>query len=166
MGGGMPKSFEELPVWQRARELVQYVYDLTKKEPFCRDFSLVDQIRRASTSVMFNIAEGFERGSNTEFIQFLYISKGSAGEARTQLYVALDQNYITGEEFKKGYSLCKDISGQLSGLIDYLKGSRLKGEKFKKEYKSAKDRFEEMTRQFNIPHSKFNKRDSTPEPEE
>jgi four helix bundle protein len=156
----MPKSFEELPVWQKARELVKYVYDLTKKEPFCKDFSLVDQIRRASTSVMFNTAEGFERGSNTEFIQFLYIAKGSAGETRAQFYVALDQDYITNEEFKKGCSLCKDVSGQLSGLIDYLKGSRLKGEKFKKEYRSAKDRFEEMTRQFNIPHSRFKKEES------
>jgi len=156
----MPKSFEELPVWQKARELVQYIYSLTKKEPFSRDYSLIDQIRRASTSVMFNTAEGFERGSNTEFIQFLYIAKGSAGETRAQFYVALDQGYITNEEFKKGCSLCKDVSGQLSGLIDYLKGSRLKGEKFKKEYKSAKDRFEEMTRQFNIQHSKFRKEES------
>lgn len=152
----MPQSFEELPVWQRARELVKYIYSLTKKERFSRDFSLVDQIRRAATSVMYNIAEGFERGSNSEFIQFLYISKGSAGEARTQLYVANDQEYITPEEFKRGLSLCKDVSGQLSGLIDYLKGSRLKGEKFKKEYRSMKDRVEEMTRQFNIQHSKFN----------
>jgi four helix bundle protein len=161
----MPKSFEELPVWQKARELVKYVYDLTKREPFCRDFSLVDQIRRSSTSVMFNTAEGFERGSNTEFIQFLYISKGSAGETRAQFYVTLDQDYITTEEFNKGVAMCKDVSGQLSGLIDYLKGSRLKGEKFKKEYKSAKDRFEEMTRQFNIPHSRFNKKDSAPDEE-
>jgi len=161
----MPKSFEELPVWQKARELVKYVYDLTRKEAFGRDFSLVDQIRRASTSAMYNIAEGFERGSNTEFIQFLYISKGSAGETRTQFYVAFDQKYITPEEFKKGLLLCKDVSGQLSGLIDYLKGSRLKGEKFKKEYKSAKDRFEEMTRQLNIPHSKFNRKDSAYEGE-
>jgi four helix bundle protein len=159
----MPKSFEELPVWQKARELVKYVYTFTRKEAFSRDFSLVDQIRRSSTSVMFNTSEGFERGSNTEFIQFLYIAKGSAGETRAQFYVALDQDYITNEEFKKGCSLCKDVSGQLSGLIDYLKGSRLKGEKFRKEYKSTKDRFEEMTRQFNIPHSKFNKRDSEPE---
>src|SRR4030042_2892392 len=158
----MPKSFEELPVWQKARELVQYVYDLTKKEPFCRDFSLVDQIRRASTSVMFNIAEGFERGSNTEFIQFLYIAKGSAGETRTQLYVAFDQKYITQEEFKKGLSLCKDVSGQLSGLIDYLRGSRLKGEKFRKDHRSMKERVEEMAKQLNIQHSKFNKEDSTP----
>jgi four helix bundle protein len=161
----MPKSFEEFPVWQKARELVKYVYDLTKKEPFSRDFSLVDQIRRASTSVMFNTAEGFERGSNTEFIQFLYIAKGSAGEARAQFYVALDQDYITNEEFRKGCLLCKDVSGQLSGLIDYLKGSRLKGEKFKKEYRSMKDRVIEMTKQLNIQHSKFNKEDSPPNPE-
>jgi len=162
----MPKSFEELPVWQKARELVQYIYSLTKKEVFSRDFSLVDQIRRAATSVMFNIAEGFERGSNTEFIQFLYISKGSAGEARTQLYVALDQNYITPEEFKKGLSLCKDVSGQLSGLIEYLKGSRLKGEKFKKEYRSMREELEKMGRQFNIPNSRFNKKNFTTDPEE
>jgi four helix bundle protein len=161
----MPKSFEELPVWQKARELVNYVYTLTRQEAFSKDFSLVDQIRRSSTSVMYNISEGFERGSNTEFIQFLYISKGSAGETRTQFYVAFDQNYITPGEFKKGLLLCKDVSGQLSGLIEYLKGSRLKGEKFKKEYKSARDRFQEMIDQFNVQHSKFNKRGDTPEPE-
>lgn len=151
----MPKSFEEMPMWQKARELVQYVYSLTRKEAFCRDFSLVDQIRRSSTSVMYNIAEGFERGSNTEFIQFLYIAKGSSGEARTQLYVSLDQKYITLEEFKKGLSLCKDVSGQLSGMIDYLKGSRLKGEKFRKEYKSMHDEVQKITKQFNIQYSKF-----------
>ncbi|NWG04354.1 MAG: four helix bundle protein [Syntrophaceae bacterium] len=162
----MPKSFEELPVWQKARELVNYVYTLTRQEAFSKDFSLVDQIRRSSTSVMYNISEGFERGSNTEFIQFLYIAKGSAGETRAQFYVALDQDYVTMEEFKKGTAMCKDVSGQLSGLIDYLKGSRLKGEKFKKEYKSAKDRFQEMIDQFNIQHSKFNKRNSTFEPDE
>ena len=149
----MPRSFEELPVWQKARELVKYVYTLTRKEAFSRDFTLVDQIRRSSSSVMYNIAEGFERGSNAEFIQFLYISKGSAGETRTQLYVAIDQDYITPKEFEKGLLLCKDVSGQLSGLIDYLKGSRLKGQKFKKEYKSFKEKFDEFTKQFNIPNS-------------
>ncbi|MGB9716177.1 MAG: four helix bundle protein [Thermodesulfovibrionales bacterium] len=157
----MPKSFEDLPVWQKSRELVRYIYSLTKKEAFSRDFSLVDQIRRASTSVMNNIAEGFERGSNTEFIQFLYISKGSAGETRTDLYVALVQEYITDDEFKKGYEMCIDVSGQLSGLIDYLKGSRLKGNKFKKEYKSFKEEVEEITRQFNIQHSRLNKSDES-----
>lgn len=153
----MPKSFEDLPVWQKARELVKYIYRITKKEAISKDFSLVDQIRRSSTSVMNNIAEGFERGSNAEFIQFLYISKGSAGEARTQLYIALDQEYITQEEFRKGYELCIDVAGQLSGLIDYLKGSRMKGEKFKTPYKSMREEVEEFTRQFNIQHSRFNK---------
>ena len=146
----MAKSFEEMPVWQKARELVNFIYRLTMLDSFRKDFGLVDQIRRAAVSVMSNVAEGFERGSNTEFIQFLYIAKDSAGETRTQLYVALDQNYITAEEFKRGCSLCRDVSGQISGLIDYLKGSRLKGEKFKKEYKSMKEEVEKITRQFKI----------------
>jgi four helix bundle protein len=151
----MPQSFEELPVWQKARELVKFIYALTKEEAFRKDFSLVDQIRRAAISVLSNIPEGFERGSNAEFIQFLYIAKGSAGEVRAQLYAAFDQGYMTGEQFKKGYHLCRNVSGQLSGLIDYLKGSRLKGEKFKKEYKPFKDEVEKITKQFNIQGSKF-----------
>jgi len=153
----MPKTFEELPVWQKARELVNYVYGLTRKDGFNKDFSLVDQIRRASASVMSNIAEGFERGSNAEFIQFLYISKGSAGETRTQLYIALDQGYISRDEFKKGFDLCRDVSGQLSGLIDYLKGSRLKGEKFNIKYKSWREEVEELMQQFNIQNPRFKK---------
>ncbi len=156
----MAKSFEDLPVWQKARELVKYIYYLTKKETFRKDFSFVDQIKRASTSVMSNIAEGFERGSNTEFIQFLYISKGSAGETRTQLFIALDQEYITEEEFRKGYELCIDVSSQLSGLIDYLKSSKLQGNKFKREYKSYREEVDEIIKQFNIQHSKFNKNDT------
>ena len=153
----MPKNFEELPVWQKARELVNYVYSLTMKDRFSKDFSLVDQIRRASASVMSNIAEGFERGSNTEFMQFLYISKGSAGETRTQLYIALDQEYISKEEFKIGFDLCRDVSGQLSGLIDYLKGSNLKGEKFNIKRKTWREEVEEITKQFKIQNSKFKK---------
>lgn len=151
----MPKSFEELPVWQKARALVNYIYVLSKNETFRRDFSLADQIRRASTSVMSNIAEGFERGSNAEFIQFLYIAKGSAGETRTQLFIAKDQEYITEREFQKGIELSKDVSGQLSGLIEYLKGSRMKGEKFKSNYKSMRDEVKEITRQFNMQNSRF-----------
>jgi len=151
----MPQSFEELPVWQKARELVKYIYALTKQEAFRMDFSLVDQIRRAVISVLSNISEGFERGSNTEFIQFLYISKGSAGEVRAQLYAGLDQEYITEGQFKKGSDLCRNVSGQLSGLIGYLKGSRLKGEKFKKEVKSFKDEVEKIARQFNVQNSRL-----------
>ncbi|MCX8031574.1 MAG: four helix bundle protein [Thermodesulfovibrionales bacterium] len=153
----MPKNFEELPVWQKSRELVNYIYSLTRKDVFNRDFSLVDQIRRASASVMSNIAEGFERGSNAEFIQFLYISKGSAGEVRTQLYIAFDQGYISKEEFKIGFDLCRDVAGQLSGLIDYLKGSNLKGEKFNIKRKTWAEEVEEITKQFNIQNSKFKK---------
>jgi four helix bundle protein len=144
----MAKSFEEMEMWKRARELVKFIYRITKNDGFCKDFSLTDQIRRAAVSVMSNIAEGFERGSNTEFIQFLYIAKGSAGEVRTQLYAALDQTYISGEEFKAGKELCVDISGQISGLIQYLKGSRLKGEKFKTEYKSFRDEVQEAVQSF------------------
>ncbi len=84
----MAKSFEEMPVWNKSRELVKFVYGITKSKEFSKDFSLTDQIRRAAVSVMSNLVEGFERGSNTEFVQFLYIAKGSCGEVRTQLYAA------------------------------------------------------------------------------
>ncbi len=144
----MAKSFEEMDMWKKARELVKFIYQITRNKEFCKDFSLVDQIRRAAVSVMSNIAEGFERGSNTEFIQFLYIAKGSCGEVRTQLYAALDQMYISGAEFEAGKELCINISGQISGLIQYLKGSRLKGEKFKSEYKSFRDEVQEAVRSF------------------
>lgn len=157
----MPKSFEELPVWQKARELVNYVYGLTRNDAFSRDFSLVDQIRRASTSVMSNIAEGFERGTNAEFIHFLYIAKGSAGEARTQLFIAHDQNYISEQEFRDGINISKEVSGQLSKFIDYLKSSRMKGDKFNVKYKSWREEVEEITKPFNIQKSKFKKEDGT-----
>jgi len=153
----MPKSFEALPVWQKARGLVNCIYDLTGKESFRRDFSLVDQIRRASVSVMSNIAEGFERGSNAEFLQFLYIAKGSSGETRTQLYIALDRGYITGDDFRRSHDICKEVSAQLSGLINYLRSSRMKGEKFNVRYKSWREEVEEFTRQFKTQNSKFKK---------
>lgn len=91
----MPKSFEEFHVWQKSREVAKYVYALTRKEAFSRDFTLFDQIKRSSTSIMYNLFEGFERGSNAEFIQFLFISKSSAGETKSQFYIAHDQDYIT-----------------------------------------------------------------------
>ena len=125
------KNIEELLVWQRARELVNNVYSLTKKQNFRRDFSLVDQIRRATITVMSNIAEGYERGSNTEFIQFLYIAKASCGEVRTQLLIALDQGYINKEELEKAKELALKVSGMLSNFISYLKRSKLKGDKYK-----------------------------------
>jgi len=126
------QNFEDLNVWQRTRELSGSVYELTKKKDFSKDYSLVDQIRRSSISVLSNIAEGFERGSNKEFMQFLYIAKGSCGEVRSQLYIALDQRYITEEDFNTCKVLCMKISGMISNLINYLKTSNIKGTKHKK----------------------------------
>ena len=89
------QEFEELNVYQRARELTNRVYEVTRNGAFARDFGLVDQIRRASVSIMSNIAEGFERGTNAEFVQFLYIAKGSCGEVRAQVSIAFYQKYIS-----------------------------------------------------------------------
>ncbi len=148
------QKFEDLEAWKKAREMTKAIYLVTSTGEFFKDFGLRDQVRRAGVSAMSNIAEGFERGSNAEFIQFLYISKGSAGETRTQIYIALDQEYITKDEFRNGCELSRDVSGQLSGLIEYLKGSRLKGEKFKKEHKSMREEVQDITRQFKIQDSK------------
>lgn len=118
------ESFEDLNVWQRARELCAMIYTLTKEVKFKRDYGLVDQIRRASVSVMSNIAEGFERGGDKEFIKFLYIAKASCGEVRSQLFVAFDQGYINQERISNAQNLAKQVSGMLSNLITYLRGSR------------------------------------------
>lgn len=123
--------FEDILSWQKARELCKMLNGFTLKELFSRDFKLVSQIKSSSGSVMDNIAEGFERGGNKEFIQFLFISKGSAGETRSQLYRALDNSYISEEEFQKAYSLAEDVSKLVAGLINHLKSSDIKGDKFK-----------------------------------
>ncbi len=112
--------FEEMEVWQLTRKLVKDTYILTKKEPFIKDYDLVKQIRRAGVSIMSNIAEGYERQTKKEFIQFLYISKGSSGELRSQMYIALDLNYITQNEFNTINSQIDTISKSLSGFIKYL----------------------------------------------
>lgn len=142
------KYFADLEVWKEARRLTQQVYQATEDRRFSKDFGLRDQIRRASVSVMSNIAEGFERGGNQEFIQFLYIAKGPCGEARSQLYVALDQEYVGKEQFPQIFNSFKKLSGMLGNLIDYLKGSRMRGEKYKKPtYKSLGEELEELTKQ-------------------
>lgn len=111
------RTFEELPVWQKSRKLTQDVYATTKQKPFCYDKGLVDQITRAAVSVMSNIAEGLERGTTSEFIYFLFIAKGSAGEVRAQLYVAEDQNYIDDKKAQQLRSDAKNICVQLSNWI-------------------------------------------------
>ena len=118
--------FEEIHAWQEARILVQMVYDVIKENgTFKRDFRLVNQIQSAAVSVMSNIAEGFSRKSNKEFAQFLFISKSSAAEVQSQLYVALDQNYISEDTFEKIYAQADKVSKMNSNFIKYL-NSQLK----------------------------------------
>ncbi len=114
-------SFEDIIAWQKARELNIEIYTLTKEANFKNDFALSDQIRRSIISVSSNIAEGFERETNKEFIRFLYIAKGSIGEFRSQLYLAYDIKYITKENFDGMLKKASEISKMLSGLIKYLK---------------------------------------------
>ncbi|WP_346854420.1 four helix bundle protein [uncultured Draconibacterium sp.] len=123
--------FEDIIGWQKARILCKSINTYTHKELFSKDYKLVSQIKSSSGSAMDNIAEGFERGGNKEFIQFLFIAKGSAGETRSQLYRALDNTYITNEEFQHAYELADEIGKLIRGLISHLKNSELKGDKFK-----------------------------------
>ena len=125
------KRFEDITAWQRARELTKEIYNLTSHNEFSRDFGLKDQIRRASVSIMSNIAEGFERSGTGEFVHFLATAKGSAGEVRSQLYVAFDQEYISPSVFHCLSNSVTEISRMIAGLIDYLKKSGLKGTRFK-----------------------------------
>ncbi|HVQ39291.1 MAG TPA: four helix bundle protein [Pyrinomonadaceae bacterium] len=125
------KTFEQIDAWQKSRELTNRVYILTSRGSFARDYGLRDQIRRASVSIMSNIAEGFERSGTKEFTQFLATAKGSAGEVRSQLYVALDQNYLDQDEFNILSSTATEISRMISGLMAYLRGSGMSGTKFK-----------------------------------
>lgn len=124
------KNFEDLEIWKDARLLTRAVYQFTKDIKFSKDYTLRDQIRRAAISIMSNIAEGFERGGNQEFIQFLYVAKASCGEVRSQLYVALDQFYIPEEPFDDVNRSFRRLSIMISNLIDYLKASGMKGSKY------------------------------------
>ena len=126
------KKFEDINAWQQARELTREIYTVTSQGTFSKDFGLKDQIRRASVSIMSNIAEGFERSGTAEFSQFLATAKGSAGEVRSQLYVAFDQGYLSKEGFEALSSNATQISRMISGLMSYLRRSGAKGTKFKK----------------------------------
>ena len=119
------KMFEDIVAWQKARELVRMVYRMTGEGDFARDFSLKDQIRRAAVSVMSNIAEGFSRQTDKEFVQFLYIAKGSVSEIQSQLYVALDLGYAEVEGFNNAYELSSQVAKLITGFIRYLQGNSL-----------------------------------------
>ena len=122
--------FEELEIWQIARKLSLKVFKMTEEGPASKDFKFRDQIRRSSGSVMDNIAEGFERSSQFEFVNFLGISKGSSGETRSQLYRGVDQKYFPNDstELIKEY---EDLAAKIAGFMKYLNQSKIKGQKFK-----------------------------------
>ena len=124
-------KFEDIQGWQKARELTGAVYTVSNKGAFSKDFALRDQIRRAAVSIMSNIAEGFERGGKAEFIQFLAIAKGSAGEVESQLYIAFDQNYISQEEFHSLKELADSTKRLIAAFMNYLKQSEIRGQKYK-----------------------------------
>ena len=125
------KNFEDIESWKGARKLTKQIYQITSEREFMRDFGLREQIRRAAVSVLSNIAEGFERGGDQEFIQFLSVAKGSCGEVRAQLYVALDQGYISQERFEMLSKIATEVGRLISGLMKYLKASNLRGNKYR-----------------------------------
>ena len=127
------EQFEDLQVWQSARELAKLIHITTQGEKISRDYSLKDQMNRSAGSIMDNIAEGFDRGGKKELIQFLYVAKGSAAELRSQLYRALDKMYLVEENFNNLQLKTLEVSKQLSGFIKYLKASDLKGSKYAEE---------------------------------
>ncbi len=123
--------FEDLEIWQKSRELSLKIFNLANNSFFSKDFRFRDQLKSAAASIMDNIAEGFERSSRLEFINFLSISKGSAGEVKSQLHRALDQKYCSREEFDILCNECNKLAGNIAGFIGYLNKSDIKGQKFK-----------------------------------
>src|SRR5512136_1494407 len=115
------ERFEELQSWQKARQLVNSIYEFTGHPDFSRDFRLRDQIRDAAGSAMHNIAEGFDAGSDPEFIRFLKIARRSASEVQSELYLALDRKYIVSLELKTAYDLATEAKRLTNGMIAYLK---------------------------------------------
>ncbi|WP_423820087.1 four helix bundle protein [Salinimicrobium sp. TIG7-5_MAKvit] len=128
---GTLKNFEDLEIWKSARGICNDIFKITQNFDLKSDYKLYDQMNGSSGSVMDNIAEGFERNGNREFIQFLAIAKASCGETRSQLHRALDRNYLSKEEFDLLYTKLILLSKQISSFINYLQKSELKGTKFK-----------------------------------
>lgn len=125
------KRFEGLEIWQLARQLSKEVNTLTLRESFSKDFSLKNQIKSSSGSVMDNISEGFERDGNQEFHQFLSIAKGSCGETRSQFYRSFDYEYLTEEELNTYVEKCLTLSRKIGNMMTHLRNSDFKGNKYK-----------------------------------
>jgi four helix bundle protein len=119
--------FEDLIFWQKARMLTKLIYTCTRNNEFKKDFGLQNQIQRSCVSVMSNIAEGFGRGSNSEFVQFLFVAKGSLSEVKSQLYIAMDLKYINQTEFKESYETAEEISKLINSFIRHLKDDKKRG---------------------------------------
>ena len=124
------RDFEELAIFQKARELSKKIYLVTNKDGFKSDFRFVQQIRAAVGSIMDNIAEGFERGGNKEFINFLFIAKGSCGEVRSQLIRANDVGYLSKEEYEELYAESRKLSAAIMNFIKEIKSSEMVGAKY------------------------------------
>lgn len=124
------KSFEDLVVWQDARYQCQQVFLLLKKDRTKNDFEWRNQISRSSASVMDNIAEGFEKNNNKELRNYLYIAKGSCGEVRSQLYRALDREYLSETEFLELYTFCQTLSRKLNAFIAHIDQTTMKGSRY------------------------------------
>ncbi len=114
------ERFEDIRAWRKARELTHVIYSITKESQFSKDFRLRDQIRSAAASIMANIAEGFDSRSNVEFIRFLGYARRSASEVQSHLYIALDEGYITQEQFHSAYQLAEESKSLIGGFIRYL----------------------------------------------
>ena len=125
------KNFEDLEIWINARKICDDIFKIKQRTNLESDYKLYNQLNGSSGSIMDNIAEGFERNGNREFIQFLAISKASCGETRSQLYRVLDRKYISQEEFNDLHRRLVMLSRQISSFINYLQKSELKGTKFK-----------------------------------
>jgi four helix bundle protein len=126
------RKFEDIEAWQKPRVLSNEVNTITKYPNFRDDADLKRQLKKSAGSIMDNIAEGFERGGKNEFIQFLSISKGSAGEIRSQFYRSLDQQFISKEKFQELYDMAEEIGKMIEGLMSYLRDSDYRGTKYKK----------------------------------
>lgn len=120
------KSFEELAVWQKARVITRLIYQITSDGHWSKDYGLRDQIRRAAVSIMSNIAEGFERTGENEFGRFLSMAKGSAGEVRSQLFIAFDVGYLDESHFNEVSTKVAEVSKMISGLATYLQERKQK----------------------------------------
>lgn len=124
------RKFEDLICWQRARELANFIFNITDKSSF-KDYDLKRQIRRAAISPMSNIAEGFDRGTRAEFVDALFIAKGETGEVRSQLYIAFDRDYVSKAELEQGLKLCDGCSRLIQSFAGKVKGAAHRGLQFK-----------------------------------